>query len=102
MTTTVSTELAGWLVAWLVVAGVLLVTAWRRGQFGCGLVFAYVAHYSLLHWFGALVHSLPWAPFWDFSTTIDGFKASLYGLFACAAGRLFLFPFLERMRPSRV
>ena len=95
-------ELAGWLVAWLVVATVLLLTAWRRGQLGCGLVFAYVAHYSLLHWFGAFVHSLPWAPFWDSSSTIEGFKAALYGMVAFAAGSLFLYPFLERMRRARV
>lgn len=96
--TAVGAELAVWLAAWLGAATLLLVTSWRRGHFGCGLVFAYVFHYSLLHWFGALAHAFPWNPFWDSAATVAGFKASTYGMVAFAVGSLYLYPMLAALR----
>lgn len=96
--TAVGVELAVWLAAWAGAAALLLVTSWRRGHFGCGLVFAYVFHYSLLHWFGALAHAFPWSPFWSSATTVAGFKASTFGMVAFTVGSLYLYPLLAALR----
>lgn len=97
--TSATTELAMWLLLWIILAGVLMLVSWRRSAIGAGLVFAYVANFAVIHWFGALVHALPWNQFADSTNTVVGFRESSWGFAAFVVGSLFLAPWLDRRRP---
>jgi hypothetical protein len=84
------------LVVWVGVLILLVYVNSRRGRQTGFLVYAYLALFFLNHWFGAMVHALPWSPFEDYTNTAIGFRESTYGLIALAVGVLLTPTFRSR------
>jgi hypothetical protein len=75
-----------WVGAWILLA---YVNGRRSRQTGF-LVYTYLTLFFLNHWFGAIVHALPWNPFDDSTNTAIGFRESTYGLLALTFGALLM------------
>jgi hypothetical protein len=68
------------LVTWPVLVAVLAVADRRHGRLPLFLCNSYIAAMAINHWFGALVHAVPWNPFQSSANTILGFEATTWGL----------------------
>jgi hypothetical protein len=73
-----------WVGAWILLAYVNV----RRSRQTGFLVNTYLSLFFLNHWFGAMVHALPWSSFDDSTNTAIGFRESTYGLVALTFGVL--------------
>ena len=68
------------LLAWPLLIYILVRIDRRHGDAPLFIAYAYIAGLAVNHWFGGLVHSFPWKPFANSTTTIDGFAATTLGL----------------------
>ncbi|HYE94768.1 MAG TPA: hypothetical protein VD962_01050 [Rubricoccaceae bacterium] len=84
---------------WVGISLALVLLAVRRRM--AGLTVGFVVGLSLLHVFGAFIHTLPWNPFRDSETTATGFSVSFIGLVGFAIGNALLSPHLLRGRRPR-
>lgn len=82
---------------WLLATLAVLISGWKEGRVGVGLVFAYLTSLSLIHWPGAAVYVLPW--YWNHDPRIvaSGFQQSTYGVIAFGVAVAVLAPFLMRV-----
>ncbi len=96
-----SAHLGSWVVAWAVLAGLVLLSQRRRGVVGTGLVGAYVLNLGLNHWLGGAIYLLPGYLGSDPDTVLLGFQQSTYAVGAFALGVLFLAPTLARWVQAR-
>ncbi|UCC94671.1 MAG: hypothetical protein JSW40_07630 [Candidatus Omnitrophota bacterium] len=94
-----NSAMRGWLIVWIVVVGLigfaLSRKSVRKTTPSVGLTIAFLAHLTILHWFGAFIHTLPWYYTPDDSYFVElGFVQSVYGVVAFGFGCLILSPFL--------
>jgi hypothetical protein len=74
-----------WVIAWLVVAGIILARHWRYGT-GVGLVLCYILSFAVLHWVAAALFLLPWNRLAGLDLTYEGLRQSTIGMIAFAVG----------------
>jgi hypothetical protein len=82
--------LAFLLVVWLGFLAVLLRMRRRHGIRGAGLVYSYLLHMGVLHWFSASIYLLPWFRGANREAVVLGFEQALYGLGGFVLGSLLL------------
>lgn len=97
----VDNRLQLWLIISAVVIALIVYRLWTIRRAGVGLTVAYLIDLASVHWFGALIYTLPWyAPVSSFLyvSGIDrvnveaGFLQCGYGILAFGVGALFLAP----------
>jgi hypothetical protein len=88
------------LAVWVGVFILLACVNFRRSRQTGFLVYTYLALFFLNHWFGAMIHALPWSPFEDSTNTAIGFQESTYGLIALAVGALLAPAYGSRSQPG--
>lgn len=90
------------LIAWLLIAGLVVRSSWRNTRMSIGLVLAYLAALFFEHWIPALVYTFPWyQPVYDLAAAHQGFEQSLLGLIGFAVGVLWLSPQLQKISVNR-
>jgi hypothetical protein len=76
------------LAAWPVFVGLLTIRHSGRRSGPQFLCYAYVAGMAINHWFGAVVHVLPWNTFLSSENTFNGFEATTWGMACFTIGAL--------------
>ena len=90
------------IIAWMVVAAIVVFTRIRRPQLSVGLVAGYLVNLWLIHWPGAVTYVMPWYTAPDRDRVADGFHQSLIAVVAFALGALLLGPVLAKiLEPPR-
>lgn len=92
----IESELTGWLIAWLLIAGLGLYLQTKRSPMRIGLVLAYVFGLWIIHWVAAVSYVLPWYYSIDSEAVVEGVKQSTYGVAALLAGSVFLAPLFQK------
>lgn len=80
----------GWLAIWAVAFAVLIKSNSRQKGPAGFLTYAYVIGFAISHWFGGLVHALPWKEFLDSTNTVLGFTESTYALVFFVLGAMLI------------
>jgi hypothetical protein len=89
-------QLIVYLIVWVLSAGLVVIKDWSSKEVTSGLSVIYIAIFTVLHFFGALVFLFPWYWSGDFYSTLYGFRVSTYGIVAFGIGNLVLAPSLIR------
>lgn len=98
-----NSNLAVWVVIWVVLAGILATNRWRREVAGVGLPFAFLLNLWVNHWLAAVLYMLPWYLEYDLANDLNGisagFQQTTYGLVGFVLGSIIVAPFLMRGLP---
>lgn len=94
---TSQTQITIFLILWLVTAGVILFKSWSKREVNSGLTIIYIARFSLIYFFGALIYTFPWYRYGDIEATLNGFREATYGILAFGFGNLILAPYFMRL-----
>ena len=94
-------NLALWVVVWIIVIGIVLTSQWRKRLVGVGLTFAFLGHLGAIHWLAAVIYLMPWYVYYvDIDDEIlleAGFRQGTYAIVAFAVGSVIIAPFLRRL-----
>ena len=92
-------NLGWWLAVWVFNITLIVYLRLRQKNPGCGLVVAYVANLSILHWLGACLYVLPWYTdlLGDEIIVLEGFRLAVYAQIAIGIGSSLLAPLLMRV-----
>lgn len=85
-----------YLTVYAVAVMIVIVAGFNRKIPSAGLSSAFSFNLLMNHYFGALVHALPWYAAYDYEFTYLGFEQTLYGMAAFAAGGVLIGPFIIR------
>lgn len=81
-----------WLSVWVITAGVILYSNWKRRGSGVGLVLTYLIVFFFSHVLAAAIYLLPWYEGQEHAIVELGFKQSAYAILAFAVGSVFIAP----------
>lgn len=90
-------NLGVWVVAWAVLAILLIVRHARWGR-STGLLLSYVLSLAALHWFATFLYLLPWSPETSIAATTEGMYQSVVAMAGLLIGAE-IFAAIRRRRP---
>jgi hypothetical protein len=94
-----SDNLGAWVVAWAVIAVLIMVTRMRTQAAGAGLVAAFLISFAMDHWLGAAIYLTPEYTRSDPNVVAIGFQLATLGVAAFGIGSVLLAPGLMRVLP---
>jgi hypothetical protein len=94
------TDLAQYLLAWIIMAGIIVWRSQSGRHRGVGLASAYCFQLWLLYWMPALLHYLPWSELPEPEVTLLGLEQSTYALGALLIGNALAGPLFARQRAA--
>src|SRR5919202_3581021 len=95
-----SASLGTWVLAWAVIAAVVVIVRLGSRKAGAGLVTAYLVTFAMNHWLGAAIYLQPEYAHSDPDVVAIGFQQATFALAAFAVGSLLFAPLLMRLLPN--
>ena len=91
-------NLSFWLHLWLgIVLLIILVQLIKKTS--CGILFAYLTYFGILHWLAATFYQIPWYSYFEPRWVLNGLRESTFAALGIAIGSLILAPLLLCVLP---
>jgi hypothetical protein len=94
-----SDNLGAWVVAWAVIAAIIVLARARTQAADAGLVAAFLISFAMNHWLGAAIYLTPEYIRSDPNIVAIGFQLATLGVAAFGIGSVLLAPWLMRLLP---